>query len=130
MSAGLEEDRPATVATLAKQLLGAGPLTFSISSELLDWIQMLALRGSARATLACVHAFAETDFRRDLATFRVPTLIIHGDADATVPADKSARLAARLIAGSELKIYSGAPHGLFYTERNRLNQDLLAFIKA
>ena len=58
----------------------------------------------------------------------MPTLIIHGDADATVPPGISGEAAAKLIPGAELKLYPGAPHGLFYTERDRLNQDLLEFI--
>ena len=63
-----------------------------------------------------------------MAAFTVPTLVIHGDADATVPLDIAGRRAAEMIAGAELKIYAGAPHGLFITAKDRLNDDLLAFI--
>ncbi len=49
------------------------------------------MRGSPKATTACVTAFAETDFRADMAAFRVPTLVIHGDADRTVPIDVSGK---------------------------------------
>ena len=58
----------------------------------------------------------------------VPTLVSHGDADATVPADITGRAAAAAIAGSTLLIYPGAPHGLFFTEKDRLCADLMAFI--
>ena len=61
--------------------------------------------------------------------FAVPTLIVHGDADATVPIDVAGRAAAALVPGARLLEYPGAPHGLFYTARDRLNQDLLAFIR-
>lgn len=86
--------------------------------------------GSPKATVDCVRAFSETDFRGDMGAFRVPTLVVHGDGDATVPLDKSGRIAASMIAGAELKVYAGAPHGLFFTEKDRLNQDLLGFIRA
>ncbi len=125
---GLQKDRPGFLATFGKQFYGVGPLTFSISSEFLQWSHNLALLASPKATLDCVRAFSETDFRADLKALTVPTLIIHGDADATVPAKVSAEKAVKLVPHAELKIYAGAPHGLFYTERDRLNADLLAFI--
>jgi non-heme chloroperoxidase len=75
-----------------------------------------------------VRAFLETDFRPDLTEIRVPTLVIHGSSDATVPLAKSGQRAAAMIQGAALKVYDGAPHGLFLTEKDRLNQDLLAFI--
>lgn len=77
----------------------------------------------------CVRAFSETDFRRDLPAMRVPTLVIHGDADQTVPAAKSGELATSMVPGAILKIYEGARHGLFFTEKDRLDQDLLNFAK-
>ena len=125
---GLKKDRPGFLATFGKQLYGVGLLTFSISSDFLQWSQSLAMLGSPKATLDCVRAFSETDFRADLKALTVPTLIIHGEADATVPAKVSAEKAMKLVPHAELKLYPGAPHGLFYTERNRLNADLLAFL--
>lgn len=89
----------------------------------------MALLASPKATEDCVRAFSETDFRRNMAAFKVPTLVIHGDRDATVPVAKSGRVAASMIAGAEYKEYPGAPHALFFTEKDRLNQDLLTFIR-
>ncbi|MEJ7681951.1 MAG: alpha/beta hydrolase [Segetibacter sp.] len=57
------------------------------------------------------------------------TLIIHGDSDKTVPIDPSARQSVRLIPNAKLIEYEGAPHGLFYTEKERLNKDLVEFIR-
>jgi len=124
---GLRRDRPNFLATFGKQFFGAGLLNFTVTSEILQWSLMMAMAGSPKATLDCVRAFSETDFRADMAAFRVPTLIIHGDSDATVPVGKSARVAASMISRAELKEYEGAPHGLFFTEKDRLNRDLLAF---
>ena len=128
MIAGLVDDRPTFLASFGKAFFGAGLLNFSVSSAVLDWAQRLALMASPKATVDCVRAFGFTDFRPDMAAFTVPTLIIHGDADATVPIDISARAAARLVPAARLAEYPGAPHGLFFTERLRLNADLLNFI--
>jgi pimeloyl-ACP methyl ester carboxylesterase len=128
MREGLLHDRPNFLATFGRQFYGAGLLNFTVTSEILQWSLMMALLGSPRATYECVRAFAETDFRRDLQAFRVPTLIIHGEADATVPIGASARRAAAMIEGAEFIAYPGAPHALMFTEKDRLNQDLLRFI--
>ena len=126
---GLRKDRPGFLATFGKQFYGVGPLTFSVSSDFLQWSLNVAMLGSPKATIDCVRAFSETDFRADLKALTVPTLIIHGDSDATVPLKVSAEKAVKLVPHAEFKIYPGAPHGLVYTERDRLNADLLAFMR-
>ena len=90
----------------------------------------MALMAGLKPTLACAQAFSHTDFRPDLAAFRVPTLIVHGTADKTVPIDVSARAAARGIAQSQLVEYDGEPHGLNVTASDRLTKDLLTFLGA
>jgi pimeloyl-ACP methyl ester carboxylesterase len=126
---GLRADRPGFLAAFGKQFFGAGMLNFQISSELLQWAQMLALQASPKATLDCVTAFSATDFRPDLKAFTVPTLIVHGAADATVPLAHSAQRVADALPDARFEVYDGAPHGLFFTEKDRLNADLVAFLK-
>ena len=126
----LQADRPHFLASFGKAFFGAGLLTSPVSAELLEWCRGMALQGSPLATLDCVRTFSETDFRADLAAIRVPTLVIHGTSDGTVPLEVSGRRAAAAIAGARLVEYEGAPHGLFYTEKDRLNADLTAFIGA
>ena len=77
-----------------------------------------------------IAAFSETDMREDLEKFDVPTLVIHGDEDQIVPIDVGGRASAARIAGAELKVYEGAPHGITDTHKHQLNADLLAFAKA
>ena len=60
-----------------------------------------------KASFDCIKAFSETDFTEDLKKFDVPTLIVHGDDDQIVPIDASARLSAKLVKNSVLKIYAG-----------------------
>ena len=103
-------------------------LSSSVSDEVIEWARSVSMQAGLNATLGCAKAFATTDFRPDLAAFKVPTLIIHGTDDKTVPIDAAGRAAAKGIAGSTLIEYEGAPHGLFATEKNRLTRDLLAFM--
>jgi non-heme chloroperoxidase len=60
----------------------------------------------------------------------VPTLIVHGDDDQIVPIGASAKLSAKLVKNSILKIYPGGAHSLGDTHKEQLNHDLLAFIKS
>jgi len=79
--------------------------------------------------LECIKAFSETDFTEDLKKFDVPTLVVHGDDDQIVPIGAAGLRSAKLVKHATLKIYPGAPHGLAYTHKDRLNTDLLAFLR-
>ena len=129
MVEGLMKDRPHFLAQFAQQIYGKTLLDAKVSDEVLQWTLMMAMQGSLRGTLACVRAFSETDFRTDLPQIRTPTLIIHGSGDKTVPIDVSSRQAAKLIPGAQFIEYDGEPHGLFLTAKDRLNADLLTFLR-
>lgn len=100
-----------------------------VSEELLQWARGIAMQASVKATLSCLTSFSSTDFRKDLAAFKVPTLFIHGTADLIVPIESSSRLASAAIPQSTLLEYPNAPHGLFATEKERLVRDLLHFLR-
>jgi non-heme chloroperoxidase len=87
------------------------------------------MQAGHKNALDCIKAFSETDFSEDLAKFDVPTLIVHGDDDQIVPIGAAALASAKLVKGSLLKVYPGAPHGLTDTHKERLNGDLLAFLE-
>ena len=129
MTEGMQEDRAKFFAGFFKDFFGVGLIKHPVSDELLEWARNVSMQASLKATLGCAKAFATTDFRPDLAAFRVPTLVIHGSDDKTVPIDAAGRAAARGIAQSTLLEYEGAPHGLFATHKQRLTADLLAFLK-
>lgn len=122
------EDRPKFLAAFGKQFYGNSFLNNVVSDELLQWHAALCLQASGRATTECIRSFSETDFRNDLAAIDVPVLIIHGDADKTVPIESSSDLTAKALPNAEYIVYEGAPHGLFYTNKDALNEDLLRFI--
>ena len=81
------------------------------------------------ASYFCIKAFSESDLTQDLKRMTVPTLVVHGDDDQIVPIKASALKSSKILPKATLKIYEGAPHGLPTTHKDRLNQDLLAFIK-
>ncbi len=123
-----KEDRIGFLDTFGKQFFGVNLVNHPVSTPLLEYYRMLASMASPKATMDCMKAFAYTDFRSDATMISVPTLIIHGDSDKTVPIETSGKHAAELIPNNQYVVYEGAPHGLFYTERERLNQDLISFI--
>ena len=125
---GIKKDRPAFFHSFFKDFFGVGYVSSPVSQETLDWAWRLAMQAGLKPTLACAESFGHTDFRPDLPAFRVPTLVLHGTGDKTVPIDTSARQAAAGIANAQLVEYDGAPHGLFATESDRLTRDLLAFL--
>ena len=100
-----------------------------VSQGLIDnwWFQ--GMQGGHKNTYDSIKAFSETDFTEDLKKFDKPTLVIHGDDDQIVPIDISGRASAKLIKGAKLIVYPGAPHGLTDTHKERVNADLLAFIR-
>ncbi len=129
MAQAINEDRAKFFSGFFKDFFGVSLLSNPVSAELLDWARSVSMQASLKATLDCAKSFATTDFRPDLAAFKVPTRIIHGSADLTVPIEASGRSAANGIADSTLIEYEDAPHGLFATEKDRLTRDLLAFLR-
>lgn len=125
---GIRKDRHAFFATFFKQFFGVGLVSSPVSQEILDWAWPVSRLAGLKPILACADSFGHTDFRSDLAAFRVPTLVLHGTADQIVPIDATGREAARRIAGAQLVEYDGAPHGLTITESDRFTKDLLTFL--
>lgn len=128
MTHSMKEDRAKFFAAFFEDFFGVSMISHPVSEQLLEWTRSVSMQASLKATLECAKSFATTDFRSDLSAFKVPTLIIHGTADKTVPIDAAGRAAAKGIAQSTLIEYDGAPHGLFATAKERLTKDLLAFL--
>jgi non-heme chloroperoxidase len=98
------------------------------SPSLQDWVAELMRSTPLPVAIECNRLVTSTDFRKELPKISVPTLIIQGDKDASAPIDMTGRPTAALIPHAQLKVYEGAPHGLFLTHKDRLNADLLSFI--
>ena len=83
-----------------------------------------------KAALACMASFGTTDFREDLQGVTVPTLVLHGDGDATVPFEGSGKRTHQAIPQSELHIILGAPHGCNVSHAEEFNRTLTGFLAA
>ena len=129
MATSMKVDRAAFFAEFFKTFYGVSMLSHPASQQVIEWSRSVSMLANLKATLACAEAFSSTDFRPDLSAFNVPTLIIHGTEDKTVPIDATGRAAAKGIAHAELIEYQDAPHGLLATEKQRFTRDLLAFLR-
>lgn len=126
----IKEDRIEFLDNFGKTFFGITIINRPLSNSLLEYYKMLCSFASPRATLKCAESFSNTDFRDELDAINVPTLIIHGDADKIVPIELTSKKAAEAIQDNTFIIYEGEPHGLFYTEKDRLNSDLLSFLNS
>jgi non-heme chloroperoxidase len=90
----------------------------------------LCHQSAPQAAVACIDSFATTDFREDLKKVQVPTLVIHGDADAIVPIEGSGQRTHHAVAHSQLVVLNGAPHGLNVSHARAFNDALLSFLRA
>ncbi len=129
MADSMKKDRTAFFESFFKDFYGVGLVTSPVSQGIVDWSIRTAMQAGLKSTLDCATAFATTDFRKELSAFTVPTLIIHGTADKTVPIDTSARPAHKAIKNSKLIEVDGAAHGLLATHKNEMTKMMLNFLK-
>jgi non-heme chloroperoxidase len=121
---GITDDRAAFFKSFARDFYGDG----AVSDAVLEDFQRQAMMAGLRPTLAAAGAFATTDFRPDLRHFTMPTLVIHGTKDATVPIDTTAREVKAALPHAQLLEYDGSAHGLLASDRKRLVDDIRAFL--
>ena len=128
MAKQMIDDRPGFLENFNNDFYGVSMLSHPVSDAFLQQCINAAMVSSPIATLECAKSFSTTDFRNDVLKINVPTLIIHGDADQIVPIAPTGNRSANLIPGAKYVIYEGEPHGLWFTSKERLNQDLIDFI--
>lgn len=128
MAKQMIDDRPGFLENFNKDFFGVSMLSHPVSDAFLQQCVNAAMVASPIATLECAKSFSSTDFRNDVLKINVPTLIIHGDADQIVPIAPTGNRSANLIPGAKYVIYEGEPHGLWFTSKERLNQDLIDFV--
>ena len=128
MVAGVTKDRIAFLAEFFPMFFKGGLLAPKASDDVILHAKTVAWPASPLGTRQCIVAFGETDFRRDLARFTVPTLVVHGDHDMTVPFDKSGKRVPEFVKHARVETIGGAPHGLTATHSEALNAILLDFL--
>ena len=126
--AGWKRDFPAWMDAGQDGFVGRGLPGCHVSAGLIEWTRHDMLQASLLALIECNRAAVETDLRSEMTKIAVPTLIIDGDHDQSVPTELSGQVCAELIPGSIFKLYQNAPHGLYLTHPDRLTNDLLSFI--
>ena len=119
------KDFPGLVAANIKPFV-----TPSTSQALVDWVVAMMQQNSLKALLDCNRAFTAADFRAELPRIALPTLVMQGTADASAPIDITGRKTAALMPNARLDVIEGAPHGLIYTHMERVNADILEFLKS
>jgi len=128
--AGVLADRSQFFKDLTIPFYGFNRAGAKVSQGVRDSFWLQGMMAGFKGVIDCIKAFSETDFTEDLKKIDVPTLIMHGDDDQIVPIDDSARLSAKLVKGSTLKVYPGLSHGMCTVNKDQINDDLLAFIKS
>jgi non-heme chloroperoxidase len=127
---GLAADRAQYYKDLSMPFFGANRPGAKVSQGILDAFWLECMQAGIKPSYDCVKAFSETDLTMDLKAVDVPTLIIHGDDDQIVPIQAAALKSAKLVRNAQLKVYHGAPHGLFATMQDAFNADLMAFLRS
>lgn len=125
--AGVTSDRIDFLNTFMTNFFTAGD-ELKISQAQRKYARDIAALASPKATLDCIGAFARTDFRADVEKLAMPTLVIHGDSDAIVPFEASGKRSAAAVAGSELVVIKGGPHGINASHAGEFNKALLGFL--
>ncbi|HUO00887.1 MAG TPA: alpha/beta hydrolase [Bradyrhizobium sp.] len=128
LRANVLADRSQFFKDLSTPFYGANRAGAQVSQGLKDFFWMQGMLAGHKAAYDCIKAFSETDLTEDLKRFDIPTLILHGDDDQIVPIGASAHLSSKIVKGSKLVVYAGAPHGMCSTLKDRVNQELLSFI--
>jgi non-heme chloroperoxidase len=130
LRAGVQADRSQFWKDVSLPFYGYNRPGAKVSEGVRESFWLQGMMAGFPASYFCIKAFSETDLTEDLRKFDVPTLILHGDDDQIVPYADSALLSAKIVKGATLKIYQGAPHGMCTTLKDRVNEELLGFIRA
>jgi non-heme chloroperoxidase len=128
MEDGLKAGRETFFDQFTRQFFSANGELKVTEAQRQDALAM-CLQSDQAAALGCMKSFGTTDFRKDLEKVSVPTLVLHGDADGIVPFDGSGKRTHAAIAGSELVVLPGAPHGCNVSHADAFNKALLGFLK-
>lgn len=125
---GVAGDRLAFLDGFVTKFFTAGDGDELVSKPLHDYSVQTAAFASPKGTFDCIGAFGRTDFRDDVSTIDVPTLVIHGDSDGIVPFEISGKRSAEAISGSTLHVIEGGPHGINVTHADEFNRVLIEFL--
>ena len=100
----------------------------SVEATIANWWRQ-GMMGGAKAHYDGIVAFSQTDFTEDLKKITIPVLVMHSEDDQIVPYVAAGPKSAKLLKNGTLITYKDFPHGMPTTQAERINADLLAFLK-
>ena len=127
MTADLTKDQEAFYDGFTKDFFSVDGV-LKVTEEQRQEALALCRQADKKAALACMAAFAGTDFREDLPNVGVPVLVLHGDGDATVPLEGSGARTHAALSNSELHVIKDAPHGCNVSHADEWNAAVVNFL--
>ncbi len=100
----------------------------SVEATIANWWRQ-GMMGGAKAHYDGIVAFSQTDFTEDLKKIMIPVLVIHSEDDQIVPYVAAGPKSAKLLKNGTLITYKDFSHGMPTTQADKINADLLAFLK-
>jgi pimeloyl-ACP methyl ester carboxylesterase len=128
MAASLTAHRDTFYDEFVTEFFSAGGQLKVTEAQRKKALDMCQQAGKA-AALECLTAFGSTDFRDDLPKVTVPSLVIHGDGDQTVPFEGSGKRTHEALADSRLHVIAGGPHGINTSHAGEFNEVLITFLR-
>jgi pimeloyl-ACP methyl ester carboxylesterase len=98
------------------------------SPGLVDWTTRMIVDTPLRVLLKTLLLNTNVNMTEELQKIQVPALVLHGDQDASAPIELTGRKTAALLGNAALHVYPGAGHGLYASDHEAVNADILAFI--
>jgi non-heme chloroperoxidase len=130
LRAGVQADRAQFWKDLSLPFYGYNRPGAKISEGVRESFWLQSMMAGFPASYFCIKAFSETDLTEDLKKIDIPTLVLHGDDDQIVPFADSGLLSSKILKNAKLVVYKGAPHGMCTTLKDRVNEELLGFLKS
>ena len=125
----VQTDRAQFFKDLTTPFFGFNRAGVKDSQGMRDTFWLLGMQCGLRGAYECIKQFSETDFTEDLKKMSLPTLLLHGDDDQIVPIGTSAIAASKILKNARLEVYKGGSHALPLMNKDKVNADLLAFLK-
>jgi non-heme chloroperoxidase len=108
---------------------GVRPFFATDTSEaLVRWGERLIADMPLHVLLQVSKCSMSCDLRADLRAITIPTLVIHGDLDVSVPV-AFGKATAEMIRGARFSLYERAAHGVFITHAGQVNREIVEFIR-
>ena len=126
--AGVAHDRSSFYKELSAPFFGANRPSSTATQGMRDLFWFQGLLGGAKAQYETTYSW-ELDYTKDIAKCDVPLLVIHCEDDQIVPIEPTGRRVPSVVPHAVLKVYPGGAHGIAIVDPERVNADLLAFVK-